>query len=181
MVRVRAAAADLGQHSSEQQFPAPVRPLHLSHVLHGCCSSACSGRWAPGEPGHAGRHRGRHRDRLVMMENSPIIINRYRARDGFAGLYRRLDRQLPRRQHELRDRVLYRAQLGLWRSCALFFVVELLMLWLMRDNLTLNVLMLLWPTTRSARGRAAAEPYSLSPPYSGRGPGRRVGCAANTG
>jgi hypothetical protein len=36
-------------------------------------------------------------------------------------------------------------KLGLWRSVAIFVAMELLMLWLMRDNLTLNVLMLLWP------------------------------------
>jgi hypothetical protein len=36
-------------------------------------------------------------------------------------------------------------KLGLWWSIAVFLLVELLMLWLMRDNLTLNVLMLVWP------------------------------------
>jgi hypothetical protein len=35
---------------------------------------------------------------------------------------------------------------GLWTDqLRLFVVIESLMLWLMRDNLTLNVLMLLWP------------------------------------
>jgi uncharacterized membrane protein YdjX (TVP38/TMEM64 family) len=36
-------------------------------------------------------------------------------------------------------------KLGRWRSIAVFVAVELLMLFIMRDNLTLNVLMLLWP------------------------------------
>ena len=36
-------------------------------------------------------------------------------------------------------------KIGLWRSVALFVAVEVVMLWWMRDNLLLNVLMLLWP------------------------------------
>jgi hypothetical protein len=36
-------------------------------------------------------------------------------------------------------------KLGLRWSIVIFVVVELLMLLIMRDNLTLNVLMLLWP------------------------------------
>ena len=80
-----------------------------------------------------------------MLENSPIIINRYRAATiawGYTG------DSIANSLADIASFVLgfYLARkLGLWRSVALFASVEVLMLWLMRDNLTLNVLMLLWP------------------------------------
>jgi hypothetical protein len=80
-----------------------------------------------------------------MLENSPVIINRYRAATislGYTG------DAILNSLGDIASFVLgfYLARkLGLWRSVALFVVAELLMLWLMRDNLTLNVLMLLWP------------------------------------
>jgi hypothetical protein len=80
-----------------------------------------------------------------MLENSPIIINRYRAATvslGYTG------DSIVNSMGDIASFVLgfYVARkLGLWRSVAIFLVVELLMLWLIRDNLTLNVLMLLWP------------------------------------
>jgi hypothetical protein len=80
-----------------------------------------------------------------MLENSPIIIERYRSATvslGYSGdsIFNSLG--------DIASFVLgfYLARkLGLWRSVAIFIAVELLMLWLFRDNLTLNVLMLLWP------------------------------------
>jgi hypothetical protein len=80
-----------------------------------------------------------------MLENSPIVINRYRAATvslGYTG------DSIINSLGDIASFVLgfYLARkLGLWKSVALFLVVELLMLWLMRDNLMLNVLMLLWP------------------------------------
>jgi hypothetical protein len=80
-----------------------------------------------------------------MMENSPIIINRYRtatASLGYAG-----DSIV----NSLGDTASFligfwlAKKLGLSRSVAVFLAVELLMLWLIRDNLALNILMLLWP------------------------------------
>jgi hypothetical protein len=80
-----------------------------------------------------------------MIENSPIIINRYRAATvslGYTG-----DSIL----NSLGDIASFIAgfyiarKLGLWWSVALFIAVELIMLWAIRDNLALNVLMLLWP------------------------------------
>jgi hypothetical protein len=38
-------------------------------------------------------------------------------------------------------------RLGLWRSIALFLAMELLLLVLIRDNLTLNIVMLIHPVT----------------------------------
>jgi hypothetical protein len=80
-----------------------------------------------------------------MLENSPLIINRYRAATvslGYAG------DSIANSLGDIASFVLgfYLARkLGLWRSVIIFIVVELVMLWLIRDNLALNVLMLLWP------------------------------------
>lgn len=80
-----------------------------------------------------------------MMENSPIIIDRYRAATvslGYTG-----DSIV----NSTGDVISFvagfylAAKLGLRRSVVFFLAVELLMLWLIRDNLALNVLMLLWP------------------------------------
>jgi hypothetical protein len=80
-----------------------------------------------------------------MLENSPIIINRYRAATvslGYTGdsIFNSLG--------DIASFVLgfYLARkLGLWWSIAIFIAVELLMFWAIRDNLALNILMLLWP------------------------------------
>ena|SRR5436190_12057544 len=80
-----------------------------------------------------------------MLENSPIIINRYRTATvslGYTG------DSILNSLGDVASFVLgfYLARkLGLWRSIVMFVVVELLMLWLIRDNLTLNILMLFWP------------------------------------
>ena len=80
-----------------------------------------------------------------VLENSPIIINRYRAATislGYSG---------DSIANSIADVASFVAgfylarKLGLWWSVGIFFAVELLMLWWMRDNLTLNVLMLFWP------------------------------------
>lgn len=80
-----------------------------------------------------------------LLENSPIIINRYRSATmslGYTG-----DSIL----NSLSDVASFMIgffiarKLGLWQSIAAFVIVELLMLWWIRDNLALNVLMLLWP------------------------------------
>ena len=89
-----------------------------------------------------------------MAENSPIIINRYRtatAALGYTG-----DSIF----NSLGDVASFLVgfwiakKLGLWRSVAIFFAVELLMLWWIRDNLMLNVLMLLWPIDAIRRWQA---------------------------
>lgn len=80
-----------------------------------------------------------------MMENSPFIINRYRdatAAQGYTG-----DAILNSFGDLLSLMIgFYAAKvLGLWKSIAVGVAIELIMLWLIRDNLSLNVLMLLWP------------------------------------
>ena len=80
-----------------------------------------------------------------LMENSPVIIDRYRTATmalGYEG-----DSIV----NSLGDVLSYvigfvlARWLGLWWSVALFLGIELAMLWWIRDNLALNVLMLLWP------------------------------------
>jgi len=80
-----------------------------------------------------------------LLENSPIIINRYRTATmslGYEG-----DSII----NSFGDILSYligfwiAAKVGLKWSIAIFLIVDLAMLWWIRDNLVLNVLMLLWP------------------------------------
>ena len=130
------------QHNSQHLFD----PYSLSHVLHGIFffgmlwlfrrRLSLNMRAAIAATIEIG---------WEMLENSPIIINRYRAATislGYTG------DSIANSIADVVSFVLgfYMARkLGLWWSIATFVIVELLMLWLMRDNLTLNVLMLLWP------------------------------------
>ena len=80
-----------------------------------------------------------------LLENSPIVINRYR--NGTAALGYSGDSIF----NSLGDvgsmivGFLIARKIGLRWSIALYLVIELAMLWWIRDNLTLNVLMLLYP------------------------------------
>ena len=80
-----------------------------------------------------------------MLENSPLVIDRYRMATIAAGY------EGDSIINSLGDILsfgigFYLARpLGLWRSILFFLVVDLGMLWMIRDNLALNVLMLLWP------------------------------------
>lgn len=90
-----------------------------------------------------------------MLENSPIIINRYRAATvslGYEG-----DSIVNSFGDALSFAAGYfiAASLGLWRSVILFLAVDVVMLWLIRDNLALNVLMLLWPIDAIRRWQSA--------------------------
>ncbi|MSR05665.1 MAG: DUF2585 family protein [Gemmatimonadetes bacterium] len=80
-----------------------------------------------------------------VLENSPIIINRYRAVTislGYVG-----DSIL----NSLSDvfmmslGFLLARRLKLWVSVAGIIATELVLLWLVRDNLTLNIIMLVYP------------------------------------
>jgi uncharacterized protein DUF2585 len=130
------------QHNSQHLFDA----YSLSHVLHGVLF--CGVLWLL-------RRRLSLNTRAAiaatieiaweLLENSPIIINRYRAATvslGYTG-----DSITNSLGDFLSFMVGFYAarKLGLWWSLAVFVAVELLMLWLIRDNLALNVLMLLWP------------------------------------
>jgi hypothetical protein len=49
-------------------------------------------------------------------------------------------------------------RVGFWRSIAVFVATELALLWLIRDNLTLNVLMLFYPVEAIKHWQAAGQP-----------------------
>jgi uncharacterized protein DUF2585 len=89
-----------------------------------------------------------------MLENSPVIINRYREATvslGYTG------DSIANSLGDIASFVFgfYLARkLGLWRSVAVFIAVELSMLWFIRDNLALNILMLLWPIDAIRRWQA---------------------------
>ena len=92
-----------------------------------------------------------------MMENSPIIINRYRTATvalGYTG-----DSILNSLVGDVASFLLgfwIAKKLGLWWSVGIFLAVDLAMLFWMRDNLALNVLMLLWPIDAVRKWQAGA-------------------------
>jgi hypothetical protein len=129
-------------HNSQHFFDA----YSLSHVLHGVLFYGVFWLF---------RKRLDFRWRLVaataieiaweMMENSPFVINRYRT----ATIA--LDYTGDSICNSMGDVLSFivgfylARKLGLWKSIVFFLLVDLTMLWLIRDNLALNVLMLLWP------------------------------------
>jgi len=131
-------SADNSQHISDWYTP--------SHVVHGLLFFALlwlvARRWPLGLRAvvaiaiEAG---------WEILENSPIIIERYRAATaalGYSG-----DSVL----NSVFDILfmvagfLLAARLPVWASVALVVALELFTGWMIRDNLTLNILMLLWP------------------------------------
>lgn len=80
-----------------------------------------------------------------LLENSPLIINRYReatAAFGYSG-----DAIV----NSIADigwmvaGFLIARRIGLWPSVVIAVIFELFTLWMIRDNLTLNIVMLVWP------------------------------------
>jgi hypothetical protein len=80
-----------------------------------------------------------------ILENTPLIINRYReatiALDYFGD-------SVLNSTCDILFMVLgfvLASRLGLWTSVAIVVALELFVLYMIRDNLTLNILMLVWP------------------------------------
>ena len=92
-----------------------------------------------------------------VTENTPMVIDRYRAVTasfGYSG------DSVINSVSDIAFMVLgflVAARIPAWVSVALAIGLELLTLWTIRDNLTLNVVMLLWPVRRSANGRRGAS------------------------
>jgi len=91
-----------------------------------------------------------------MLENSPIIINRYRAATvslGYTG------DSIVNSMGDVFSFLIgfyLASKLRFWGSVILFLSFEGLMLFLIRDDLALNVLMLLWPIDAIRRWQSGA-------------------------
>jgi hypothetical protein len=150
---------DIWSSAMSQRF---ADPYSFSHILHGVLFYAAlwlTARSAPLSMRALGA--------LLLegawevLENSPIIINRYREVTislGYEG-----DSVL----NSMGDVVMMAigfglaARLRLWQSLAFVALVELVMLALLRDNLTLNILMLLYPIDAIRDWQMAAAPVAL--------------------
>lgn len=118
----------------------------FSHLLHGILFFAALA-WAPPRVPLAWRF-------VIAMaveaaweivENSPIVIERYRS--ATAALGYEGDSIVNSTGDLLACAVGFglARSVGPWGSVVVLVVVELVMLWAIRDNLTLNVVMLFWP------------------------------------
>lgn len=131
-----------GRHNSQHLFD----PYTFSHVLHGIIFFGALYLLWP---------KGAYAWRLVismfvecgweLLENSSFIIERYRnttAAIGYVGdsVFNSLADVL-----SCGFGFWLAGRIGLWRSVAVIVVVELVMLVAIRDNLTLNVLMMVYP------------------------------------
>lgn len=147
---------------SAHQSQRVVDPYAVSHIVHGFLFYALL---------HLVARQQRMETRLVaavgleafweVMENSPIIIDRYRAvtiAQGYVG-----DSIL----NSMSDVVM--AALGFWlawrlpvrTSLALVVIAEVAMALLIRDNLTLNIIMLAFPIDAIKEWQMAAAPLHL--------------------
>jgi hypothetical protein len=150
---------DIWSAAMSQRF---ADPYSFSHILHGVLFYAALWLTARGASLTT-----RALGALLLegawevLENSPIIINRYREVTislGYEG-----DSVL----NSMGDVVMMAigfglaARLRLWQSLAFVALVELVMLGLLRDNLTLNILMLLYPIDAIRDWQMAAAPVAL--------------------
>lgn len=93
-----------------------------------------------------------------VLENSEFIINRYRT------VTMSLDYLGDSILNAVGDVLscalgyLLARWLGLWKTLALFVATELLLLWLIRDNLTLNVIMLIHPVESIKAWQSVSAP-----------------------
>lgn len=130
------------QHNSQHLFD----PYSVSHILHGIIFYWGFTLMAPRSPALV-----RSLGAIVIeatweiLENTDFVIRRYREATTSLDYYG--DSAL----NSLADVAccglgfFLASRLGFWRSVAVSVFAELIMLFWIRDNLTLNVIMLIWP------------------------------------
>lgn len=129
-------------HNSQHLFD----PYGFTHILHGFLFNAILSLLRPNWT-WKGRFAGvvLFESLWEIAENSPPVISRYRSATAAFGY---LGDTITNSCGDLfcctTGFFLSRA-LGWKRALPLFIVTELILLWWIRDNLTLNILMLIWP------------------------------------
>ena len=132
----------LSAHNSQHLFD----PYSFTHILHGFAFCALFSWLQPATP-------WQWRWSLVLLfeslweilENSPLIISRYRSATAAFGY---LGDTIANSCGDLLCCSLgffIARALGFHRALAVFIATELILLWWMRDNLTLNLVMLIYP------------------------------------
>ena len=136
----------LSAHNSQHLFD----PYSFTHILHGFAFCAIFSRLLPAD---TPTPFWRKQFGLALIfeslweiaENSPIVILRYRSATAAFGY---LGDTILNSCGDLLccgSGFLLARALGFRRALAVFVVTELILLWWIRDNLTLNILMLLYP------------------------------------
>ncbi|MGC4007010.1 MAG: DUF2585 family protein [Pirellulales bacterium] len=131
-----------GEHNSQHL----VDPYSFSHMLHGLIFYGAL-TWLVPRMSFAWRMAWATVIECgwELLENSPWVIERYRAAtaaQGYSG------DSIVNIWGDIGSCALgawLASKLGIRWSLALFVATELILLWLIRDNLTLNVVMLVWP------------------------------------
>lgn len=153
-------ASDIWSAEMSQRF---ADPYSFTHILHGVLFYGLLWLVMPRAPVAT-----RAFFALVLeaawevLENSPIIIERYRAVTislGYEG---------DSVANSIGDIVmmaigfLLASRLRVWQSVLFIVIVELVLLALLRDNLTLNILMLLYPLDAVRDWQMAAAPAAIA-------------------
>lgn len=136
-------SADIWSPHNSQHL---IDPYSVSHVLHGIIFYWAFAAIVPRSPVVARSFGALAIESLwEVVENTDFVIGRYREATTSLDYYG--DSAL----NSLADIAFcgfgfyLASRLGFWRSVAVSVVAELVMLFWIRDNLTLNVLMLIWP------------------------------------
>ncbi len=155
---------DVWSSECSQQLTDPYSITHVSHGLFFALFFGALGRWL------AGRGFDRAQDwrwhlalgvgvaaAWEIAENSAAVIERYRT---VTMSLNYMGDSILNATGDVLSCVLgffIARHLGLWKTLALFAATELLLLWLIRDNLTLNIIMLLHPIDAIREWQAAGR------------------------
>ena len=117
----------------------------FSHVIHGFAFYGLL--WLVGRAGrwHASRARRPLESGWEILENTDIVINRYREVTISLDYYGDSVINSVSRHPAMIVGFLAASRLPVWTIVLLTIVMELFVLWYIRDNLTLNILMLVYP------------------------------------